>query len=280
MNKYFDYVDPVAIELYESDLLSDDKPTIPTYSKDYLDSQGCVFDSNVWNEQISTKEVMQKIIFDERMSAIWLALKKRASDWHSPSMFYVSLCMKISEIYPGPDDWSLLTPSQKNSKLEKISRLALELCKEIANTPLDNSVMDYANHKYYFDSFKDRCRSEFLKEKMDFSLTKFCKLIGDSYYVPSQDDFKGAISGTWSDVGVYAPAVSSLLQNVSCKAKEINADSVLKRKSQIKRAYFIRKLTAFFQEAFNTPLYNINAVICSVFLDEEITIEEVRSTMR
>ena len=240
---------------------------------------GCVFDSNVWNNQISAKEVMYKMMSDVRMETVWPALKKRAEECIVPSIFYIRLSIEISNIYSGPDDWSLLTPNEKKRKLDKISKLALALCQEIANTPLDINVMNYADHEFYFDNFKQHCADEKTKEKVDFNLSTFCRL-ESGHYVPIQDGFESAAGHVWGDIGVTAPPVSSLLQSIYSKAKNTTYDSVIKRKSQIKRAFFIRKLSSFFQEFFGMPLYNITAAISSVFLDEEISIEEVRSTIR
>ncbi|EAA6030685.1 hypothetical protein E0508_06190 [Salmonella enterica subsp. enterica serovar Kingston] len=279
MKNYPDYVDKEVIDLYESGLLPDFKIPAPDDDKDALDRTGCVLNSNAWNEQISAQEVMHKMIFDERMSPVWSALKKRAGECSSSSMFYISLCMEISIIYPGPDDWSLLTPSEKGKKLNKINKLALELCKEIANTPLDNDVMNYANHKLYFDTFKRRCLSEKTKKDIDFNLSLFCKL-DNNCYVPIRGDLENVVGNVWSNVGVSAPSVSSLLQDIFYKTRDASYDSVIKRKNQVRRSYFIRKLSMFFQGGFDLPLYVITAAISSVFLDEDITTEEVRSTLR
>lgn len=279
MNKYLNQADEKAIALYESELLPDYKPEPPKESKQELDAMGCVFDSNVWNEQISPKEVMHKMISDVRMETVWPALKKRAEECSAPSIFYITLSTEISTIYQGPDDWSLLTPNEKERKLDKISKLALALCKEISNTPLDRNVMDYASHKFYFDNFKRHCVDERVKDKINFSLSNFCKL-DNNHYVPVQDNLENVIGNAWGDVGVTAPTVSSLLQDIYYKSKNTSYDSVIKRKSQVKRSFFIRRLSSFFQESFGTPLYNITAAISSVFLDEEISIDEVRSTIR
>ncbi|CAM7707258.1 Uncharacterised protein [Klebsiella oxytoca] len=279
MNEYLNQVDEIAIALYESELLPDFKPDPPKESKQELDAMGCIFDSNVWDKQISVKEVMYKMMSDERMETVWPALKKRAEECSVPSLFYIALSTEISTIYPGPDDWSLLTPNEKKRKLDKISKLALALCQEIANTPLDRNVMDYASHKFYFDNFRRHCTDEKMKEKVDFNLSKFCKL-ESGHYVSAQDNLENVVGNAWGDLGVTAPSVSSLLQSVYSKAENTTYDSVIKRKSQVKRAFFIRRLSSFFQESFGMPLYNITAAISSVFLDEEISIDEVRSTIR
>lgn len=279
MKSYPDYVDREAIDLYESGYLPDFKMPVPENDKNELDSNGNVLNANAWNKQISAKEVMHAMIFDERMSPIWSALKKRAGEYSSSFMFYISLCMEISIIYPGPDDWSLLTPSEKGKKLNKINKLALELCKEIANTPLDTDVMDYANHKLYFDRFKRNCLSEKTKNSVDFGLKLYCKFDGNCY-LPVSDSVENAVGNVWSSVGVSAPSVSSLLQDIFYKTRDASYNSVIKRKSQVRRAYFIRKLSTFFKSGFDSPLYVITAAISSVFLDEDITTEEVRSTLR
>jgi len=279
MDKYSNQIDEVAITLYESELLIDYKAVAPPQSRNELYSIGCVLDSRNWGEQISVREVMYKMLTDKRMEMAWPALTKRASECPIRSLFYMALCTEISEIYPGPDDWSLLTPNEKKRKLDKISKLALSLCQEIANTPLDSNVMEYANHKMYFDNFKQRCMSNKYREKIDFSLSTFCKLEGD-FYIKKQENLENVVANSWADIGVMGPSVSSLLQDIYSKAKNSNYESVIKRKSQVRRSYFIRKLSAFFQESFDTPLHSITAAICSVFLDEDISIEEVRSTIR
>lgn len=279
MNKYLNQVDETAIALYESELLPDYKPEPPKESKQELDAMGCILDSNVWDRQISVKEVMYKMMSDERMETVWPALRKRAEECSVPSLFYIALSTEISTIYPGPDDWSLLTPNEKKRKLDKISKLALALCKEIANTPLDKNVMDYASHKFYFDNFKLHCTDEKMKEKVDFNLSKFCRL-ENGHYVSIQDNLENVVGNAWGDLGITAPPVSSLLQSIYSKVGNTTYDSVIKRKSQVKRAFFIRRLSSFFHESFGMPLYNITAAISSVFLDEEISIDEVRSTIR
>ena len=67
MNEYLNQVDEIAIALYESELLPDFKPHPPKESKQELDAMGCIFDSNVWDKQISVKEVMYKMM-SERAS--------------------------------------------------------------------------------------------------------------------------------------------------------------------------------------------------------------------
>ncbi|MBF7996659.1 hypothetical protein [Rahnella laticis] len=275
---YPDYVDSVAINIYESNLLPDIKAKAPEKSKQELDDHGVFFDSSMWNEQISIKDVMGRLIFDERMAHIWPAITKRGNDFRVPTAFYFSLCSEIAEIFSGPDDWSLLTPNEKTEKLERITKLALALSSEIANTPLDSSVMGYVNQEFYFNYFKSKSDEE-KNRKIDYALDIFCQLEDKHYKSKENLDVNGVVD-VWSVAGVAGPSVSSLLQDVYIKAKEVKYDSVLKRKNKIKRAYFIRRLTAFFQKHFGSQLYNITAAISSVFLEEEITIEEVRSTIR
>lgn len=275
---YPDYVDSVAINVYESNLLPDITAKAPENSKQELDRHGVFFDSSMWNEQISIKDVMGRLIFDERMAHIWPALIKRVNDFRVPAAFYFSLCSEVADIFAGPDDWSLLTPNEKTEKLERISKLAFTLSSEIANTPLDSSIMGYVNQEFYFNYFKSKSDEE-KNKKIDYALEIFCQLEDKHYKNKENLDVNGVVD-VWSVAGVAGPSVSSLLQDVYIRAKEIKYDSVLKRKNKIKRAYFIRRLTEFFKKHFGSPLYNITAAISSVFLDEEITIEEVRSTIR
>lgn len=65
MKEYPEYVDNTIIKWYESDIISDFKMPIPDENKDDLDKAGCFFDSNVWNETLSEKEVVQTLIFNE-----------------------------------------------------------------------------------------------------------------------------------------------------------------------------------------------------------------------
>lgn len=278
MNIYPSYVDSFAIELYESKLLTDTTVNPPKESKEELDKLGVIFDSRLWNEQISLEEVLKILIFDSRMELVWPALTKRASDMQCPDAFYFSLCAEIHEIYAGPMDWDLLTHVEKVQKMEKINKLAMQLAIEVANTPLDLNVMNYADHRFYFDVLKGKL-PENSARYIDNALNAFCIFDGNTYK-PKTDHVDHAVGTVWSLAGVQAPPLSSLLQDVSTRAKNIECESVIKRKHKVRRSYFIRKLNSFFIRAFDSSLYNINASISSIFLNEEITVDEVRSSLR
>ncbi|NBM87615.1 hypothetical protein GWI73_15630 [Proteus sp. G2661] len=278
MKEYPEYVDDTIIKWYESDIISDFKMPIPDENKDDLDKAGCFFDSNVWNETLSEKEVVQILIFNDDMRFIWSSLSKRANEFRIPYVFYQSLTHEIIEAYTGPNNWELLTQKQKEEKMEKIKKLSFELCKEISNTPLDLSVMNFANYSFFFERFNMIAKSDVQKNRLDHHLDKYCE-IKNSQYIP-KTGYDGAIGWAWTSVGVTSPSIGSVLQTLSEKADSFKCESILKRKNQVRRAFFIRKLSKFFMETFGTPLHNITATISGVFLKEDISIEEVRSIIR
>lgn len=278
MKSYPDYVDNIIIDYYESDLISDFKIPPPEQSKSELDSDGCFFDSNLWNDNLSEKDIIHKMIFNHKMRIIWPALNKRASECQSPTIFYKRLAAEINEAYIGPSDWELLTQKQKEDKIEKIKKLSFELCKEISNTPLDLSVMNFANHKSFFERFKLIANNKIQNENINYYLDKFCMRVNDNYIPKNNND--AAVGWAWASVGVTSPSVGSVLLDINERAKNFECDSILKRKNQIMKVFFIRKISMFFLDVFETPLHNITAVISGVFLDEDISIDEVRSITR
>lgn len=278
MKSYPDYVDNIIIDYYESDLISDFKIPPPEQSKSELDSDGCFFDSNLWNDNLSEKDIIHKMIFNNKMRIIWPALTKRASECQLPTIFYKRLAAEINEAYIGPSDWELLTQKQKEDKIEKIKKLSFELCKEISNTPLDLSVMNFANHKSFFERFKLIANNKIQNENINYYLDKFCMRVNDNYIPKNNND--AAVGWAWASVGVTSPSIGSVLLDINERTKNFECDSILKRKNQIMKVFFIRKISMFFLDIFETPLHNITAVISGVFLDEDISIDEVRSITR
>lgn len=270
--------DKVAIELYESDILPDTVISSPEQSKEELDAVGCIFDSNCWNDQISPKEVLRKLITDERMIGVWSKLKDRAAEALLPINFYINFSIHISNLYKGPSDWDLLTPTEKDKKIERIGKLALELCQQIANTPLDHSVMEFENHESYFNLFKKHCSERNEHDVNSVLNTSFVNSNGE--FFPKTDNYGYTITDLWCHVGVHAPSISSVLQSIYYKSNSEKYDSILKRKAQIRRTYFIRSVSEYFKWFFGLPLHEITAAISSVFLDDEITVEHVRSAIR
>ncbi|EOI1480855.1 MULTISPECIES: hypothetical protein [Proteus] len=277
MKEYPEYVDNTIIKWYESDIISDFKMPIPDENKDDLDKAGCFFDSNVWNETLSEKEVVQTLIFNDDMRFIWSSLSKRANEFRIPYIFYYILTHKIIDAYSGPNDWELLTQKQKEEKMAKIKKLSFELCKEISNTPLDLSVMSFANYKSFFERFNMIVKND-IQKNLECFLNRYCE-IKNSHYIPKNGDDR-VIGAAWAGVGVMSPSIGSVLQTLSEKADSFKCESILKRKNQVRRVFFIRKLSMFFTETFGTPLHNITATISGVFLKEDISIEEVRSVIR
>ncbi|CBJ79848.1 hypothetical protein XBJ2_310010 [Xenorhabdus bovienii str. Jollieti] len=278
MTEYPEYVDYCLIEWYESEVILDFTIPIPDAKKEELDKVGCFIDSNEWTPTLSEKDVAYKLIFDEKMIFIWSALSNRANECRNPYMFYQSLTDEIISAIKGPSDWDLLTQKQKEEKTEKIKKLSFELNKEISNTPLDVSIMNYASHESYFQRFKRMHNSEKSNNMLDHHLEKYC-FYKNSHFLPKYGH-EGAIGWAWNSVGVTSPSISSFLQDLNEQANSFKCESILKRKNQIKRTFFVRKISAFFSDNFGTPLHNITATISSVFLDEDITIEEVRSMIR
>lgn len=278
MTDYPEYIDEKIIDWYESEVIMDFKIPVPSTDKKELDAAGLFLDSNEWEDILSERDVVYKMIFDERMCFIWPSLSKRANECRIPYIFYQMLTGEIIEAIKGPSDWELLTQKQKEEKIERIKKLSFELNKEISNTPLDLSIMNFASHKFYFDRFNNICKSEMLKNKIDHYLDKYC-YYENSHFTP-KEGYEGAIGWAWMSVGVTSPSIGSFLQDLNEKANSFKCESILKRKNQIRRTFFVRKISSFFFETFGTPLHNITATLSSVFLDEDITIEEVRSMIR
>ncbi|BCZ43649.1 TPA: hypothetical protein K8N54_004033 [Serratia marcescens] len=221
------------------------------------------------------KEVASKIIFDERMAFSWSALDKRANECKVPYFFYQSLVMTISEALKGPSDWDLLTHKEKEAKVQKISRLASQLSKEIEGTPLDGLITEYFNHEFYINWFKEHNQDELSHKRMDFHLERFCEKQGKFYI--SKDEQCLGVSSAWSAVGLASPSVGSMLNELHLKSDEFESISIIKRKSNPKKSFFVRRISAFFEESFGSKLYALTASIASLFLEEELTQEDVVS---
>lgn len=246
MNNYPNYIPSELIRYYEFELTSDIEKTI-----------------------------IEKLIFDERMAFIWSALEKRANEMTVPYFFYQSLVLNISFFVEGPNDWELLTHKEKKQKIEKISNLSRLLSRELEGTPLDTATTEYSNNKYYIDWFLNHSNDDFAKRRMNTHLDKFFELKNREYC--KKDNVDIDFSSVWMVAGVSAPRTSVLLNELHIKADGYEVISVIKRKTNPKKSYFIRRLAAFFDKCFEQKLYNITAAISSVFLDEEVTQEDVVS---
>lgn len=248
MSNYPDYVHEEIIRYYESELINAD---------------GC-------------KDITSKLIFDERMMFIWSALSKRANSLNSPFFFFACLAMKINELAEGPSEWDLVTHKNKIAKIKRISELSRMLSMELDGTPLDSSVTSYMSHGYFVRRFQDKWQSGDRLKVMDYVLDKYCSEVNGTY-VDNTDDVLG-ISAAWNSVGVNGPYLSSVLDSLSQKAEEFNPVSVIKRKSGTpEKTFFVRSLSDFFKSGFGDSLYNITAVISSIFLNSDIDIETVVS---
>lgn len=221
------------------------------------------------------KMIIDKLIFDEKMAFIWSALTKRANEMKIPYFFYQSLVINISFFIDGPNDWELLTHKEKKQKIDKISNLSKLLSSELEGTPLDTATTEYSNNKFYIDWFLKHNNDDIAKKRVSTHLAKFFEL-KDSEYC-KKDNVDIDFSSVWTMAGVSAPRTSGLLKELHIKADGYEVISVIKRKTNPKKSYFIRRLAAFFDECFEQKLYNITAAISSVFLDEEVTQEDVIS---
>lgn len=248
MNNYPDYVHDEMIRYYESELI------------------------NIGE----CKDIAGKLIFDERMSFVWSALSKRANSKEMPYFFFASLTEKIELLNKGPCEWDLITHRNKMAKLKRISELSRLLSLEIEGTPVDISVTSFMNHRVFVRSFQDKWEGNDRLKMMNFTLEKYCSEGNGFYFDKTENDL--GISNVWSSVGVNGPHVSSVLDSLSRKAAEYSPASVIKRKGDNpEKTYFVRSLSDFFKDFFGESLYNITAVISSIFLNIEIDIETVVS---
>ncbi|ELI7901844.1 TPA: hypothetical protein RZL14_002825 [Yersinia enterocolitica] len=224
------------------------------------------------------KEVANKMIFDEKMYFAWGVLSSRANECRIPYFFYQSLVYTIIEISKGPSGWDLLTQKEKETKIKRISNLSSQLSEEINGTPLDVTLTEYFNHKFYFDWFKEHNRDEIAVNRMNYYLDTHCGK-NDNYYV-NGDNIGIGVASAWHAVGVSGPSVSDMLTDLHTNAKAFESVSILKRKVNPNRSFFVRRLSSFFEESFNLKLYGLTAIISSVFLEEDISQEEVISMTR
>jgi len=193
-----------------------------------------------------------------------------------PYFFFASLTGTIELLNKGPCEWDLTTHRNKIAKLKRISKLSRLLSLEIEGTPLDTSVTSYMNHGFFVRRFQEKWEGADRLKMMDYTLDKYCSEINGTY-VDKNDSVLG-ISNVWNSVGVNGPHLSSVLDSLSQKAAEYNPTSVIKRKGDNpEKTYFVRSLSEFFKDFFGESLYNITAVISSIFLNIEIDIETVVS---
>ncbi|EPR3506483.1 hypothetical protein QZQ41_22765 [Serratia marcescens] len=221
------------------------------------------------------KAAASKMIFDDRMAFVWSALSKRANECTIPFFFYQSLVMHIVEISKGPSEWDLLTQKEKESKVSRIAKLSRMLSEEIDGTPLDDALTEYFNHKFYIEWFKSHNKDEISINRMNHYLDEFCKKTERGYI--RGDNLGIGVSSAWNAVGVNGPHISSMLIDLHVNAIEFETSSIIKRKVNPKKSFFVRQLSAFFEELFNLKLYELTANLSSLFLDEEVTLEEVKS---
>ncbi|WP_407300841.1 hypothetical protein [Raoultella ornithinolytica] len=221
------------------------------------------------------KPIARKMIFDERMAFIWSALGKRASEVSIPLFFYQSLVLSISSFVDGPNNWELLTQKEKQNKIKKILNLSEQLSNELIGSPLDEMVTDYFNDKFYIDWFLKNSTDENAKKRVGYYLDKYFHLEGRVYIINGGVDFD--FSSVWMAAGISAPSLSGVLQDLHIKSKEFNISSIIKRKTNPKKSYFIRSLAGFFEQCFGQKLYGITATLSSVFLEEDVTQEDVVS---
>ncbi|HGK4589860.1 TPA: hypothetical protein ACJ2UD_003452 [Yersinia enterocolitica] len=224
------------------------------------------------------KDIAKKLIFDERMRFSWGALSKRINECERPFFFLHGMILSIEEFLAGPSAWDLLTQKEKEEKINRISKLSSQLADEINGTPLDVTLTEYFNHKFYFDWFKEHSRDEIAVNRMNYYLDTHCGK-NDNYYV-NGDNIGIGVASAWHAAGVCGPSVSYMLTDLHTNAEAFEAVSIIKRKANPNRSFFVRKLSAFFETSFNLKLYELTATISSVFLEEDISGEEVTSMTR
>ncbi|HGF8956751.1 TPA: hypothetical protein ACJCW2_001174 [Yersinia enterocolitica] len=249
MSDYPDNVHRDLIDLYESDLL--------------------------FGKQ---KDIAEKLIFDERMRFSWGAFSKRINECGRPFFFLHGMILSIEDFLTGPSAWDLLTQKEKEEKVNRISKLSSQLADEIMGTPLDVNVTEYFNHKFYLEWFKEHNKDEMAISRMNYFLDKFCK-IDDAYYKKG-DGLDLGVASAWHAVGVNGPNMSGIFTDLHTNAVKFKSVSIIKRKANPNKSFFVRKLSAFFEASFNLKLYELTAAISSVFLDEDISREEVTSMTR
>lgn len=242
MNKYPDYVPCEFISAYHSEFLREDEKTIA-----------------------------QELIFNENMTAIWKPLSQRALQAGHVEWFYISLISAISSCVSGPSEWDLLTPKNKDKKAEKVSSLCKKLSNALNGTPLDKRITSYINdygslysaillNKAITDDEKEIIERNFID---DGECTRLDKNIDISYL--------------WHAIGINGDLISEVLDRISVEAESSNFESIIKRKTDVNKVFFVRGLSSFFNKRTGMSLYNITAVISSIFLNEEITQEQVIS---
>lgn len=214
---------------------------------------------------LPSKEIIEKFIFDERLQAILSPLanrieKKKENKEYQLSILFL-LMEKIREGMNGPSEWESKIPKEQEEKTNKIKTLLCDLGGEIKNTPYNSSVGGVLFNQ---SEWKDIARlmihdssnrnTDNVTELERSSLLIFEKIINTKII-----DF----INSFVDYEIY----------------DVNK-GIIKRKINVERLYFIRILSNFFMQTFKMPLYNITAEIASCFLDEQITIDSVRSALK
>lgn len=270
-----DYVPQLITEIYFSGLVSDFKIPTPIETPEELEAQGLKLDIKNWREGLSQKECLEKLMHDKRMEKVWSPLSRHFKKYTPQTPLFLEFFNELSEASKGPSDWDSLTQKEKELKVSKISKLAKELYFEMANTPLDKNVTHYMRYYGYFDRFISELDEE-KKLLAKNELSNFFELKGHFY----QDSEQHEVSSFWTRYGVPPVEMSSALQDLFRESANYKPFSIIKRKNDVMSVYMVRKVSAFFLKYFDSPLYNITAAISSVMLNEEITLEEVRSRIQ
>ncbi|MDE9589141.1 hypothetical protein [Xenorhabdus bovienii] len=250
MRDYPEYVDSAIIKLYESE-----------------------------DKLLRHKKIIKKLIFDEKMESIWSALKKRVTgDETERKYFYMSLAGVIYCYLHGPNEWTLLTEKQKEKKINKISNGIGMLMKEIKGTDLDFYLMQIFKKEEDIEHYIMKNGIEHKKDEIDFFWGNY-KSLPDEERKNSINDTL-FIAGLWDELGVKPVNVSEFLERLKKEIDLYEIKQIIKKKTNPHKTYFIRSLSGYFNGTLETPLYNITATISSVFLEEDISIEEARSIIR
>lgn len=219
-------------------------------------------------------KIAEKLIFDNRMELAWSALGKRASQFGVDVIFFQLLIIEIDELSKGPANWELLTQRERKSKVGKIASLAYSLAKEIEDTPFDEMLTEYINHKFCVDNALERALSEPAKKRFLWHVGEFCYLESQEYH--SKEKSLG-MSSAWASAGITAPPIYNMLIGLHEKAINFVDKPVIKRKLNPQKNHFVKKLSGFFLSHFGLKLHEITSTISSVFLDEDVTVDDVVS---
>lgn len=232
---------------------------------DYLESQ-VVIDKPVANGEISPKALCELFIFDSRMQKIAKPLGKRFEEKGGDIIGVLSFLLLVSKASGGPSSWQGMTPKEQSNKIVKIKKMAVDLLEEIKGTPMDYTFINLVKREktkdYFNNALKLLIREMRQKESHSEKVTKG---IDDSFYTIA------ALSNA---------EVSDILLSLSQMEPSPDEGNAIKRRVNVKRLFFIREVAGYFKRNFGSYLYNITSVISSVVLNEQITIEDVRSATK